>query len=182
MSRRKTREELEKEIQEGGDLQLAMAGSIAAGSEGGGGDPALAELVKQVLGKSLQDQQKKAEEELAIRTRMSQNSAQAAAASEAQERALQAACSHRDDLGATRLSGQFLSGSKTSPGRLYLTCKWCGKGWYAPRRSEKDEELPAALMPKSSEIGGRVMTTGLEGASGFNTIVPDKQLTFAPAG
>jgi hypothetical protein len=69
-------------------------------------------------------------------------------------------CSHRNQIGDSRLSGQILSN-----GQLCLVCKWCHKEYHEPPIKELGQEAPPReLYPTMDEIGdasgGRTYSQG----------------------
>jgi DNA-directed RNA polymerase subunit M/transcription elongation factor TFIIS len=167
---RKTQAELEKELASNANLTLA----VAAGASDQGSNGAHQALIEKVLSRQLAKQEEEESAELRMQQTMAANSASAAALAENEKRAQQAGCSHRNEHGQTRVGGQVLSESGTAPARIFYTCMGCGMEWRIPRRSEKDPIFPTELSPSPREVGGAVMSTGINTQLNVNDVVPER--------
>lgn len=123
------------------DAMLPLLATAALG----GGDPALAALLKELVEDQLDKRRK--EKDKAIR--LAESSVQSAKEEKEMREQQQKRCSHRKQDDSTRLCGQYLSGT----GQLTLVCTYCGKNYFAPPRAGQ-EAPPRELVPSPDVIGG----------------------------
>ena len=126
--------------------------SGAAGSENNAASQLMQELAADLLAER---KKKKAQQEA-----LAKNAIHAAQEEKKYRDQEKRRCSHRNQIGDTRLSGQILSN-----GQLLLVCKWCHKEYHEPPIKEMGQEAPPReLYPTMDEIGdasgGRIFSQG----------------------
>jgi hypothetical protein len=131
-----------------------LAMSMLQGAQGG--DSAAAQLLQELAGDLLAERKKKA----AQREAMEKNAVRAAQEEKRYKDQEKRRCSHRNQIGDTRLSGQILSN-----GQLCLVCKWCHQEFFNPPNKELGQiDAPRELYPAMDEIGdasgGRTYSQG----------------------
>jgi hypothetical protein len=120
-----------------------LAMSMLQGASGG--DNAASQLLQELASDLLAERKKKA----AQREALAKNAIQAAKEEKKFRDQEKRRCSHRNQIGDTRLSGQILSN-----GQLCLVCKWCHKEYFEPPNKELGQEAPPReLFPTMDEIG-----------------------------
>ena len=124
------------------DMLPAMA---ALAIKGGEGDERLKSLLIAALEDSLQERQKRKEQQ----ERLAKASIEATKEYIKTREEEIARCDHRKQDGSTRLSGQRLSGT----GQICLVCKKCGADFFDPAL-EGQRPVPKDLWPSADEIGG----------------------------
>ena len=121
-----------------------------------GNDNAASQLLQELANDLLAERKKKA----AQREALAKNAVQAAAEEKKFRDQEKRRCSHRNQIGDTRLSGQILSN-----GQLCLVCKWCHQEFFNPPNKELGQfDAPRELYPTMDEIGdasgGRTYSQG----------------------
>ena len=110
-----------------------------------GGDNPASQLLNELAADLLAERKKKAAQREAIE----KNAILAAQDEKRYKDQEKRRCSHRNQIGDTRLSGQILSN-----GQLCLVCKWCHKEYHEPPNKELGQEAPPReLFPTMDEIG-----------------------------
>jgi hypothetical protein len=110
-----------------------------------GNDSAAAQLLNELAQDLLSERKKKS----AQREAMEQNAIRAAQDEKKYKDQEKRRCSHRNQIGDTRLSGQILSN-----GQLCLVCKWCHQEFFNPPNLEMGQkDAPRELYPPMDEIG-----------------------------
>ena len=132
---------------------LALA--ALEGAEGAG-KGAMSQLLQELAGDLLAERKKKATQ----REAMAKNAVQSAAEEKKLRDNEKRRCSHRNQIGDTRLAGQILSN-----GQLCLVCKWCHQEYFNPPNLELGQkDAPRELYPPMDEIGdasgGRIYSQG----------------------
>ena len=132
---------------------LALAAMEGADGAGKG---AMSQLLQELAGDLLADRKKKKAQQEAL----AKNAIQAAQEEKRYRDQEKRRCSHKNQIGDTRLSGQILSN-----GQLCLVCKWCHKEYFEPPIKELGQEAPPReLVPTMDEIGdasgGRIYSQG----------------------
>ena len=110
-----------------------------------GGDNPASQLMQELAADLLAERKKKKAQQEAL----AKNAIQAAQEEKKYRDQEKRRCSHRNQIGDTRLSGQILSN-----GQLCLVCKWCHKEFFEPANKELGQEAPPReLYPTMDEIG-----------------------------
>jgi hypothetical protein len=124
---------------------LALAALKGGASEGGTPlDALLTELATDLLSSRKKEKAKK--EQMAL------NAIQVAKEDKERTTREKRRCSHRNQKGESRLSGQVLSN-----GQLCLICKFCHQEFFEPPKKEYDQIAPPRdLYPPTDEIGSAV--------------------------
>jgi hypothetical protein len=110
-----------------------------------GTNNAASQLLQELAGDLLAERKKKA----AQREALEKNAILAAQDEKKYKDQEKRRCSHRNQIGDTRLSGQILSN-----GQLLLVCKWCHQEFFNPPITELGQkDAPRELYPPMDEIG-----------------------------
>ena len=110
-----------------------------------GNDSAASQLLQELAGDLLAERKKKKAQQEA----MEQNAIRAAQDEKRYKDQEKRRCSHRNQIGDSRLSGQILSN-----GQLCLVCKWCHQEFFNPPNVEMGQkDAPRELYPPMDEIG-----------------------------
>jgi hypothetical protein len=127
------------------DALPVLALAALEGAEGAKGGGVMSQLLQELAGDLLAERKKKATQ----REAMAKNAVQSAAEEKKFRDLEKRRCSHRNQIGDTRLAGQILSN-----GQLCLVCKWCHKEYFDPPNKELGQEAaPRELFPPMDEIG-----------------------------
>ena len=136
------------------DALPVLAMSMLSGAAGN--NDAASQLMQELAADLLAERKKKKQQQEAL----AKNAIQAATEEKKYRDQEKRRCSHRNQIGDTRLSGQILSN-----GQLCLVCKWCHKEFFEPANKELGQEAPPReLFPTMDEIGdasgGRIYSNG----------------------
>jgi hypothetical protein len=132
---------------------LALAAMEGADGAGKG---VMSQLLQELAGDLLAERKKKSAQREAIE----KNAILAAQDEKRYKDQEKRRCSHRNQIGDSRLSGQILSN-----GQLCLVCKWCHQEFFNPPNKEMGQiDAPRELYPPMDEIGdasgGRTYSQG----------------------